>query len=281
MRGWLPAVLQSVEPYMSVEDISKGARWGSDIAAELEASHFGILCLTPDNLTSPWIHFEAGALSKSVDGARVSPFLLGLSPSQVTGPLVQFQATEANRDDVLRLVLAINAASGEESIDHQRIERVFAAMWPQLESSLEELRSELLASSDAPPVRDAGEILEELLELVRSQSRMLSEITSPAPHILRADGYTRLISVVTNELLDPENRLALPTLMTALDQLDPRLRGVIDLRFGMDGGGLRTLEEVGSTLGLTRERVRQLEARAIRKLIDNVADARTTGKGRD
>lgn len=237
MRGWLPAVLQSVEPYMSVEDISKGARWGSDIAAELEASHFGILCLTPDNLTSPWIHFEAGALSKSVDGARVSPFLLGLSPSQVTGPLVQFQATEANRDDVLRLVLAINAASGEESIDHQRIERVFAAMWPQLESSLEELRSELLASSDAPPVRDAGEILEELLELVRSQSRMLSEITSPAPHILRADGYTRLISVVTNELLDPENRLALPTLMTALDQLDPRLRGVIDLRFGMDGGG--------------------------------------------
>lgn len=279
MRDWLPVVLQSAKPYMSVDDIEKGARWSSDIAAELEASHFGIICLTPDNLTAPWIHFEAGALSKSVDRARVSPFLLGLTPSQVTGPLVQFQATEANCDDVLRLVLAINAASDEEGIDKQRIERVFAAMWPQLESSLAELRSELLASSDSPPVRDAREILEELLGLVRGQSRMLSEITSPAPDNLRGDGYAELLSVVTKELLGPDNRVALPTLRIAFDRLDPRLKAIIELRFGMDGGGHRTLEEVGSHLGLTRERIRQLEVRAIRALIDNLADGGATGKG--
>lgn len=151
----------------------------------------------------------------------------------------------------------------------------------QLESSLAELRSELLASSDDPPIRDSREILEELLGLVRSQSRMLSEITSPAPDILRADGYTRLLSVVTNELLDPEKRLALPTVRAALDRLDSRLKAIIELRFGMDGGGHRTLEEVGSHLGLTRERIRQLEARAIRELIDNLADVEATGKGRD
>ena len=52
----------------------------------------------------------------------------------------------------------------------------------------------------------------------------------------------------------------------ALDQLNPRMRRVLSLRFGLDGEAPRTLEEVGSQLGITRERVRQLETRALREL---------------
>jgi RNA polymerase primary sigma factor len=52
----------------------------------------------------------------------------------------------------------------------------------------------------------------------------------------------------------------------ALDQLNPRMRRVLSLRFGLDGDIPRTLEEVGSQLGITRERVRQLETRALREL---------------
>ncbi len=52
----------------------------------------------------------------------------------------------------------------------------------------------------------------------------------------------------------------------ALEQLNPRMRRVLSLRFGLDGGAPRTLEEVGSELGITRERVRQLETRALREL---------------
>ncbi len=55
-------------------------------------------------------------------------------------------------------------------------------------------------------------------------------------------------------------------LTRALDTLNPRMRLVISRRFGLDGQAPQTLEQVGSELGITRERVRQLEARALREL---------------
>jgi RNA polymerase primary sigma factor len=61
-------------------------------------------------------------------------------------------------------------------------------------------------------------------------------------------------------------RLRSAELTTALGQLNDRLRRVLELRFGLDGRDAMTLEQVGSELGITRERVRQLETRALREL---------------
>jgi RNA polymerase primary sigma factor len=55
-------------------------------------------------------------------------------------------------------------------------------------------------------------------------------------------------------------------LARALAHLNPRMRRVLALRFGLDGESPQTLEEVGAGLGITRERVRQLESRALREL---------------
>jgi RNA polymerase primary sigma factor len=52
----------------------------------------------------------------------------------------------------------------------------------------------------------------------------------------------------------------------ALRRLSPRMRRVLALRFGLDGESPQTLEQVGLGLGITRERVRQLESRALREL---------------
>jgi RNA polymerase primary sigma factor len=55
-------------------------------------------------------------------------------------------------------------------------------------------------------------------------------------------------------------------LAQALLHLNPRMRRVLTMRFGLEGNQPRTLEEVGAELGITRERVRQLESRALREL---------------
>lgn len=213
LRDWLPLVVQAVEPYMSAEDIDKGARWGNEIAAELEACDFGIICLTPNNLQAPWIYFEAGALSKAVERARVSPLLLGLKPSDVTGPLVQFQFTLPQRPDMLRLVSAINDACGERGLDVVRLERMFSTMWPQLEAELHKLDSELSTAATTSRKRGTVELLEELLGLVRSQTRLLTERVNPPPivseptpeELLAQEGRLRRINVVRRTLGIPRS----------------------------------------------------------------------------
>ncbi|MHB1924069.1 MAG: sigma-70 family RNA polymerase sigma factor, partial [Acidimicrobiales bacterium] len=52
----------------------------------------------------------------------------------------------------------------------------------------------------------------------------------------------------------------------ALDQLSDREQEVMRLRFGLDDGQMRTLEEVGRVFGVTRERIRQIEAKTLAKL---------------
>ena len=93
-KEWLPLVIQSIDPYVSSEDIQKGARWSVDVEKALAESRFGIICLTEDNLTAPWINFEAGALSKAIENAQVNvcPFLFNIRQSSVEGPLSQFQS---------------------------------------------------------------------------------------------------------------------------------------------------------------------------------------------
>jgi RNA polymerase primary sigma factor len=80
--------------------------------------------------------------------------------------------------------------------------------------------------------------------------------------------YGDLIEDVNSETPDESTstRLRAKELATALSQLNPRMRRVLALRFGLDGETPQTLEEVGVGLGITRERVRQLESRALREL---------------
>ena len=55
-------------------------------------------------------------------------------------------------------------------------------------------------------------------------------------------------------------------LAAALESLTERERSVVRLRFGLEDGRARTLEEVGKEFNVTRERIRQIEAKALRKL---------------
>jgi hypothetical protein len=116
LREWLPQIINALKPWLSVADIDKGARWGSEIALKLKAAKAGIICLTPSNLHSDWLLFDAGALAKTIENTYVCPFLLGLEPADVKGPLAQFQSTRANKTDVLKILRTLNGALGESAL---------------------------------------------------------------------------------------------------------------------------------------------------------------------
>ena len=59
---WIPTIIQTVEVFYSPDDIAKGENWGNRLSEELEQSNFGIVCLTPENVLAPWIHFEDTSL---------------------------------------------------------------------------------------------------------------------------------------------------------------------------------------------------------------------------
>jgi len=62
-----------------------------------------------------------------------------------------------------------------------------------------------------------------------------------------------------------------------LRSLTPREREVIELRFGLKDGQPRTLDEVAQCYGITRERIRQIEARSLSKLRQPIRSSRLTG----
>jgi hypothetical protein len=173
LRDWLPRVIQAVKPWLSLKDIEKGARWETDVARELRETKVGILCLTPNNLNAPWLLFEAGALSKTLDKTYVCPYLLGVGVAYLQGPLVQFQAVVANEADTLRLVQTINRAQGEEALADEMVTDSFKVRWPELKPRLD---AAVVAAKEQPPApRTDRSILEELLELARTEARAASE----------------------------------------------------------------------------------------------------------
>lgn len=81
-----------------------------------------------------------------------------------------------------------------------------------------------------------------------------------------AEGVNCFISEVPNPTKEISSELLREDMAEVLCTLSPRERDVLMLRFGMDDGRQRTLEEVGTLFGVTRERIRQIEAKALRKL---------------
>ncbi|TMK71064.1 MAG: sigma-70 family RNA polymerase sigma factor [Actinobacteria bacterium] len=121
----------------------------------------------------------------------------------------------------------------------------------------EPTQEELATESGFTPQR-----VQEMLDLVEDPVSLETPV---------GDGesmYADLIEDVNSDRPDHTTAIKLrrKELAEAMLRLNPRMRRVLALRFGLDGEHPQTLEEVGAGLGITRERVRQLESRALREL---------------
>jgi RNA polymerase primary sigma factor len=119
--------------------------------------------------------------------------------------------------------------------------------------------------SAAEIAKEAGftpERVEQLFELVTDPLSLETPVGDGESN------YADLIEDKRSESPEGEtaNHARTAELGRALDELEPRMRHVVTRRFGLDGESPQTLEELGSELGITRERVRQIETRALRQL---------------
>ena len=211
LRDWLPNVIQALEPFVSSEDIQKGARSLNKLAQELENSNFGIVCLTSSNADAPWILFESGVLSNSLGWNHVSPLLINISPSDLKGPLAQFQATSLNEDDMFRLVNTINESLGESLVKPDILERSFAKWWPDLEKKFQEAIRKVDESGEPKLPRTERDMLEEILQLARSGQDLLEKNFQLSQTIVRPvleEGEERTRRNIANdELIERLERL--------------------------------------------------------------------------
>ncbi|MDF1490303.1 toll/interleukin-1 receptor domain-containing protein [Tessaracoccus caeni] len=182
LKNWLPLPLNYVEPFLSDKDIGAGERWAQTISGELESSNFGIICITPENVRSEWILFEAGALSKSMLDAKVVPLLFGLELRDLSGPLSQFQAQKVEKDGIIEIVRAINNAA-EHPVKDTIVSRSLPALWPTLENDLASIPS---SPPEEQQMRPQHEILEDLVTSVRSLSSRMRDFDVDA---VREDLY--------------------------------------------------------------------------------------------
>jgi hypothetical protein len=176
LSKWLGNVIQALDPWMSASDIEKGTRWGPEIAQQLAGARFGIICLTPNNLNAPWILFEAGALSKTLE-ERVCPYLFHIAPTELTGPLTQFQAAEAQKEGTISLLKSITDALGEDALAEPRLEEIFDVWWPRLERQLRAITL-VEEGGEKGPERTEKEMIEEMLGLTRELGRDMDTLSS-------------------------------------------------------------------------------------------------------
>ena len=159
---------------MSRHDLSSGARWSEQLSKELEQSNFGVICLTPGNLQSPWILFEAGALTKHVEGRACCLLFRGLLPADVTGPLTQFQNRTFTRDEFEKLLLDINERL-ESKLESADLRVIFNKWWPDIDEEVVKVLADPQLHATNPQKRDQADMVEELLMRVRSIQRTVEE----------------------------------------------------------------------------------------------------------
>jgi RNA polymerase primary sigma factor len=131
----------------------------------------------------------------------------------------------------------------------------------------ERLKQELRREPSAEELSEATDLTPELVESL--QTLNAAEIRLDAP-IGDSEDSQLVERFITEEAAEPEmeveGRLLSEAISEALETLEPRDAKVLRLYFGLEGEREHTLEEIGNMLGVTRERIRQLRDRALRRL---------------
>lgn len=182
LNDFLNKMFENITTFYSPESIDTGSQWLTNVSGALNQCTYGILVVTPENLVSPWLIFEAGALSKQIDTARVCPLLFNLKKSQLEGPLTQFQSIVFEKDEVYKLVKSINDQLAS-SMKDDRLAALFSVFWPDFTNSVRAILEKPAPNTPVVEKRTPDDILEELLDRVRQIQSRVENNPTPDPII--------------------------------------------------------------------------------------------------
>jgi hypothetical protein len=274
---------------MSERGIEAGNRWLKEIDEQLETTNFGILFVTPENQTEPWLVHEAGALAKGIEESRVVPVAIDMEPSDIDWPLARFQAKRLNEDGVWDILNSINSVLESDQLPPDVLERSFEAQWSRLEENLDKVPE--LPEEDMPKENSPEEVqeerdkkLDEVLELVRSMSRedevrelgefIAGRLQRLESHILSPGPETGGTHLGGEQLITTEKRIEHPLTFNEYEKLVSLIEeydGVRGVRSydEEDGRGVVIVEHESS---LPREDIKSILSYNINRVIGTGGD---------
>ncbi len=198
--SWLPCVLNAVKPWVSSEDIDRGSIWLNDILEQLKDTNYGLVFVTKENQSKPWILFESGALSKGLNESRVFTVLVDLQVRDIDSgsPLKHLNHTTLDQSGVFKLLKSINKCLDNAQVQDTVLEMSFNALWPLLEK-------EILEIQNAEPVLEVPQ---------RDDKDVLNDILDNVLHINKKLGRGNARSL---QYIDPEHARLLLHRLCALD----------------------------------------------------------------
>ena len=216
---WLPKVVPGFKPWMSSKDIDKGKQWFGELQGFLGEATSCIICVTSENVRSPWIYYETGAIaSKIKESVLVCPYLVGIGTSMISdGPLTQWQCTEATKEDTLALIKSLNKALPQPH-DEALLTGNFESRWPEFKQELDRI-----LAMEAAALADFIESEADVLAGVKLSSEarvLLVKASQGNGRVL----YVRLlagtnIQVGTEVLNNPTDRRSIATWERAISDL--------------------------------------------------------------
>jgi len=155
--------------------------------------------------------------------------------------------------------------------DQARTIRIPVHMVETMNKVLRVQRQLLQELEREPTMEEIGAKVDLTPDRVREIMRISQEPVSLETPVGEDDGGSNLADFVQDlNVLSPDTAAARALLTEAIEEalteLNDRERAVVRLRFGLDDGQVRTLEEVGKEFGVTRERIRQIESKTLAKL---------------
>lgn len=135
LKRWLESELAPCPVWMSQADLSPGHRWDRALHEQLRLSTIGVLCVTPENLQSAWLLYEAGALAIATRSGSVIPYLIDAGPDSLPAPLQQFQSVRADRKGTQQLLVTISSSLRPQPLSEQCFQR-FDQTWESLAREL-------------------------------------------------------------------------------------------------------------------------------------------------